>query len=108
MDLDSGFNAAVDGQTVYTSQTLRPVLESFGTTFKSYDGGIKEDSIVVMPLSATHAVAMSPFVDIFTDTSGQVTTVEGAAMIVWARHPDGWRIVAMQTAPGPPVTTEAK
>lgn len=98
----------VDGHTVYTGQALRSVLESFGTAYKSYDGGIVGDSLIVLPLSATHAVALSPFVDIFTDTSGTVTTIKGAAMIVWARQPDGWKIVAMQTAPSAPVTTGTK
>lgn len=98
----------VDGQTVYTSETLRSALESFATTFKSYDGGVTENSIVVLPLSSTHAVAMSAFEDIFTDTSGKVTSTKGAQMTVWARQASGWRIVAMQTAPSAPVETGAK
>ncbi len=103
-----GATRVVDGQTVYTSQTLRSALESFATTFKSYDGGITENSIVVMPLSSTHAVVMSAFEDIFTDTSGKVTSTKGAQMTVWARQANQWRIIAMQTAPSPPVETGAK
>lgn len=97
----------VDGQTVYTSQTLRPALESFATTFKSYDGGVVESSIVVVPLSSTHAVATSAFEDIFTDAAGKVTTIKGAQMTVWTRQANNWRIVAMQTAPTEPVVTGA-
>lgn len=98
----------VDGQTVYTSQTLRPALESFATTFRSYDGGITENSLVVLPLSPTHAVAMSEFEDIFTDTSGKVTHTKGAQMTVWARQASEWRIVALQTAPSAPAETGAR
>ena len=101
---DTSFRV-VEGQAVFTRDGIGELLGALKGTLKSFGGGFNYDSLRVLPLSPTAAVATAPYVDVLVDTAGVTTTIHGSVMWVWARQDDRWRIVGGQAAPAAPVVS---
>jgi len=104
---DSSFRV-VDGQAVFTRDGIGAMLGALKGSLQSIGGGFNYDSLHVLPLSPTAAVAMAPYVDVLVDTAGVTTTIHGSVMWVWVRQDERWRIIGGQAAPSAPLVSQSR
>ena len=81
----------IDNETVYAYDQLVDHVRRALPSLRSLEGGFSD--IRVHALSRDIALADAGYLDIFTDSAGTVTRVRGTVTWVWARRPEGWRIV---------------
>jgi len=81
----------IDNETMYSYAQLTGHVRQAFPSLRSLEGGFGDVRVHV--LSRDAALADAGFLDVFTDTAGAVTRVRGTVTWVWARRPEGWRIV---------------
>jgi uncharacterized protein (TIGR02246 family) len=98
---DSAFRY-VEGQTPYTRTDFAKLAGEVFGAMASFDARFDYDALRIVELSPTSAVAIAPYVDVFTDRSGIATTVRGVVSWVWAVKGGHWRLASGHAAPMPP------
>lgn len=92
----------IDNETVYSYDSLGSLVQQLFGSLRGYDGGF--GPIHVNVLSRDAAIADAPYTDVYTDTAGAVTRIQGMVTWVWVRGPSGWRITHGQAFSGPATT----
>ena len=94
----------VDGQHSMQRSELLAVIGSIAQSLTSFDGWFVTDSLTVIPLTPTHAIAAGPYVDVMTDTAGVTAVVRGYVTWHLRRGAAGWQFLYGHAAPLPPET----
>lgn len=89
----------VDGQTFHTREGFSQLVSDAFSSLQSFSAHFNYDSLVVVELAPTAAVAIVPYVDVMRDRGGTETTVRGVVTWVWAVRDNRWRLVAGHAAP---------
>ena len=95
---DSQFRL-IDNETVYSYGQLVDHVRHALPALRSFEGGFHD--IRVHVLNRDVALADAGVREAFTDSAGAVTRVRGTVTWVWARRPDGWRLVPARAAASP-------